>query len=152
MSLTSTWLFRCYVWSACSSSEGIQTRLQNGANKNWRLMFNPEVSLMAYSDHGYGCPSLRAGGATSRKPGVLGRWTLRRTVQVRFGFDLGFRISDPGFLTTIDDFELNSSNFAICSLSLTSFSANFQAAFRNRRSGGTTIFVVAPRQFIKHPG
>jgi len=56
MYLTSIWLFRCYVWSACSSSEGIQTRPQSGANKNWRLMFNPDVALMAYSDHGYGRP------------------------------------------------------------------------------------------------
>ena len=34
-------------------------------------------------DHGYGRPSLRAVGSTSRKPGVLGCRTLRRTVQVR---------------------------------------------------------------------
>jgi len=60
--------------------------------------------------------------------------TLRRTVQVRLGFDLGFRISDLGFLTTIDDIELNSSDFAICSLLLTSFSANSQSAFRNPHS------------------
>jgi hypothetical protein len=52
MYLTSIWLFRCYVWPACSSSEGIQIRPQSGANKNWRLMFNPDVSLMAYSGHG----------------------------------------------------------------------------------------------------
>ena len=38
-------------------------------------------------------------------PGVLGCGTLRRTIQVSLGFDLGFRISDLGFLTTttIDD-------------------------------------------------
>ena len=88
---------------------------------------------MAYSDHGYGRPSLRAGGSTlrgvvsyppawkpdgmeagtesSRKPGVLGRLTLRRTVQVRFGANPAARLS-----------------------------------------GGTTILVVAPGQFIKHPG
>ena len=39
-------------------------------------------------------------------PGVLGYRTLRRTVQVRLGFDFGFRISDLGFLSTIDDIEL----------------------------------------------
>ena len=66
---------------------------------------------MAYSDHGYGRHSLRAGGAASRKPGVLGRLTLRRTVQVRFGANPAARLS-----------------------------------------GGTTILVVAPGQFIKHPG
>ncbi|MGB6379066.1 MAG: hypothetical protein WBG24_20330 [Syntrophobacteria bacterium] len=44
-------------------------------------------------DRGYGRPSLRAVGSTSRKPGVLGcsfgqaqdRLPLRRTVQVRLG-------------------------------------------------------------------
>ncbi|MGB7064695.1 MAG: hypothetical protein WBF55_06050, partial [Syntrophobacteria bacterium] len=36
-------------------------------------------------DRGYGRPSLRAVGSTSRKPGVLGCCTLRRTVQVRLG-------------------------------------------------------------------
>jgi len=45
--------------------------------------------------------------------GVLGCRPLRRTVQVRLGFDLGFRISDLGFLNTIDDIELNSADFAI---------------------------------------
>jgi hypothetical protein len=39
-------------------------------------------------------------------PGVLWCRTLRRTVQVRLGFDLGFRISDLGFLSTINDIEL----------------------------------------------
>ena len=34
------------------------------------------------------------------------RLPLRRTVQVRLGFDLGFRISDLGFLSRIDDIEL----------------------------------------------
>ena len=86
---------------------------------------------MAYYDHGYGCPSVR--------PRVFlrqaqDRLPLRRTVQVRLGFDLGFRISDLGFLTTIDDIELNSSDFAICSLVFTSFSANFQSAIRNPHS------------------
>jgi hypothetical protein len=56
--------------------------------------------------------------------------TLRRTVQVRLGFDLGFRISDLGFLTTITDIELSSSDFSIRSLVLTSFSVNFQSAIR----------------------
>ena len=54
-------------------------------------------------------------------PAVLGCRPLRRTVQVRLGFDLGFRISDLGFFTTIDDIELNNSDFAICSLVLTNF-------------------------------
>ncbi|MDH3556686.1 MAG: hypothetical protein OEU80_10470 [Deltaproteobacteria bacterium] len=80
------------------------------------------------------------------------RLTLRRTVQVRLGFDLGFRILDLGFLTTIDDIELNSSDFAICSLVLSSFSANFQSAFRNRRPGGTPFSTVSRHQFVKHPG
>ena len=66
-------------------------------------------------------------------PGVLGCRPLRRTIQVRLGFDLGFRISDLGFLT-IDDIELNSSDFAICSLALKSFSVNFQSAIRNLHS------------------
>jgi len=68
--------------------------------------------------------------------------TLRRTIQVRLDFDLGFRISDLGFLTTIDDNELNSSGFAICSLVLTKFSANFQSAFRNPHSA--MVDPVAP--------
>ena len=75
-------------------------------------------------------------------PGVLGCRPLRRTVQVRLGFDLGFRISDLGFLTTIDDIELNSSDFAICSLVFTSFSANFQSAIRNPHSA--IVDPVAP--------
>ena len=58
------------------------------------------------------------------------RLPLRRTVQVRLGFDLGFRILNLGFLPTIDDIELNSSDFAICSPVLMSFSANFQSAIR----------------------
>jgi len=62
------------------------------------------------------------------------RLTLRRTVQVRLGFDFGFRISDLGFFTTIDNIELNSSDFATCSLVLTNFSVNFQSAFRNPHS------------------
>ena len=36
-------------------------------------------------DPGYGRPSLRGVGSTSRKPGVLGCRLLRRTVQVRLG-------------------------------------------------------------------
>ena len=67
-------------------------------------------------------------------PGVLGCRTLRRTVQVRLGFDLGFGISDLGFLITIDDIELNRSDFAICSPVVRSFSANFQSAIRIPRS------------------
>ena len=39
-------------------------------------------------------------------------------------------ISDLGFLTTIADIELNSSDFSIRSLVLKSFSVNFQSAFR----------------------
>jgi glycopeptide antibiotics resistance protein len=85
-------------------------------------------------------------------PGVLGCRTLQRTLQVRLGLEFGFGISDLGFLTTIDDVELNTSDFAICSLVLKSFSASFQSAFRNRRSGGKPIFAVSPQQFMKHPG
>ena len=74
--------------------------------------------------------------------GVLGcsfgyaqdKLTLRRTVQFRLGFDLGFGISDLGFFNTIDDIELNSSDIAICSLVLTNFSASFQSAVRNPHS------------------
>ena len=36
-------------------------------------------------------------------PGVLGCRPLRRTIQVRLGFDLGFGIWDLGFLTIIYD-------------------------------------------------
>jgi hypothetical protein len=50
--------------------------------------------------------------------------------QVRLGFDLGFGISDLGFLTTIAYIELNSSNFSIRFLILTSFLVNFQSAIR----------------------
>ncbi len=67
-------------------------------------------------------------------PGVLGCRTLRRTVQVRLGFDFGFRILDLGFLTTIDDIELKNSDLAIRSLVRTSFSENFQSAIRNPHS------------------
>ena len=78
-------------------------------------------------------------------PGVLGYRTLRRTVQVRLGLDLGFRILDFGFLTAIDDIELNSSDFAIFTI------RNPESAFRNRRPGGTPIFVVSRQQFMKYP-
>ena len=67
-------------------------------------------------------------------PGVLGFRLLRRTIQVCLGFDLGFRILGLGFLTTNVDIRLNSSDFAIGSLVLTSFSENFQSAFRNPHS------------------
>ena len=78
-------------------------------------------------------------------PGVLGPRTLRRTVQVRLGFDLKFRILDLGFLTTIDGIEFNSSDFAICSLVLTSFSVNFQSAFRNPHSAIVNPVARPPR-------
>ncbi len=41
-------------------------------------------------------------------PGVLRCRPLRLTFQVRLGFGLGFGILDLGFLSTIDDIELNS--------------------------------------------
>ena len=41
-------------------------------------------------------------------PGVLRCRPLRRTFQLRLGFGLGFGILDLGFLTTIDDIEVNS--------------------------------------------
>ncbi len=82
------------------------------------------------ADHGYGRPSLRAVGSTSRTPCVLGCRPLRRTIQVGLGFDLGFGISDLGFLSTINDIELNSSDFTICFLVLTYSSANFKSAIR----------------------
>ena len=58
-------------------------------------------------------------------PGVLGCRPLRRTVQVRLGFDFGFGISDLGFLSTIDDIELTDqiSPFALW------FSRAFQQIF-----------------------
>ncbi len=71
--------------------------------------------------------------------------TLRRTVQVRLGFDLGFWISDLGFLTTLADIELNSSDFSVRSLVLTSFSANFQSAFRNPHSAIVDPVARPPR-------
>jgi hypothetical protein len=108
---------------------------------------------MICCDHGYGRPSLRAVGSilrgvvpyppawksygleagteSSRKPGVLGRRLLRRTIQVRLGFEFGFWISDLGFLATIDNITPNSSDFTICSQSLTNIFASFQSAFRN---------------------
>jgi len=64
--------------------------------------------------------ALRAG---SRESSGVG--PLRCTVQVRLGLEFGFGISDIGFLTTIDEVELNSADFAICFLLLKSFSANF---------------------------
>ena len=73
-------------------------------------------------------------------PGVLGPRTLLRTVKYASA-----SISDLGFFTTIDDIELNSSDVAICSPVLTSFSANFQSAFRNHRPGGTAISTVSRR-------
>ena len=99
-----------------------------------------------------GGPRIWSSFSPSRKPCVLGCRPLRRTIQVRLGFDLGFRISDLGFLNTNVDIKLNSSDFAIGSRILTSFSANFHSAFRNRQSGGTPIFAVSSHQFMKLPG
>jgi len=75
------------------------------------------------ADHGYGRPPVR--------PRVSAR---RRTIQVRLGLDLGFRIWDFGFLTAIDNVELKSSDLPLFSLVLTCFGANFQSAFRNPHS------------------
>ena len=80
--------------------------------------------------------------ATSRKPGVLGCLTRRRTVQVRLGLEFGFGISDLGSLTTTDDVEHNTSDFAICSLVLKSFLANFQSTIHIRHSA--IVDPVAP--------
>jgi hypothetical protein len=63
-------------------------------------------------------------------PGVLGCRLLRRTVQVRLGLDFGFRILDFGFLTTINDMKLTSSDFASFCLILMDFSRDFQSAIR----------------------
>ena len=49
------------------------------------MSLSPDISRIACCDRGYGRPSLRAVGSTSRKPGVLGYRTLRRTVQVHLG-------------------------------------------------------------------
>ena len=54
-------------------------------------------------------------------------------------------ILDVGFLTTIDDIELNSSDFGICSLVLKSFSVNFQSAFRNPHSAIVDPVARPPR-------
>jgi len=48
-------------------------------------------------------------------------------------------------LATIDDIEINSSDFAICSLVLTNFSANFQSAFRNPHSAIVDPVARPPR-------
>jgi hypothetical protein len=76
-------------------------------------------------------------------PGVLGCWYLRRTVQVRLGFDFGFRILDLGFCHLLPgSHEL-----------LSKFSFRIpQSAFRNRRPGGKPIFVVSRQQFMKYLG
>jgi hypothetical protein len=113
-------------------------------------------------------------------PGVLGCRPLRRTVQVRLGFDFRFRILDLGFFTTIDDIELNISDFAICFLVRSAF-RNPHSAIVNpvarpprlseqARDGGQAhpsssrslrsaqsrkrvpSFVVSRQQFLKYPG
>ena len=99
-------------------------------------------------------------------PGVLGSRTLRRTVQVRLGFDFGFWISDLGFLSTVNDIELTvqMSRFVL------RFSQAFQqifipqSAFRNPHSStrwqahfhglATSIrelsrLVLAPQVFVR---
>ena len=78
-------------------------------------------------------------------PGVLGCGHLRRTIQVRLGFDFRFRILDLGFFTTIDDIELNISDFAICFLVRISSSANFHSAFRNPHSAIVNPVARPPR-------
>jgi hypothetical protein len=55
-----------------------------------------------------------------------------RTPTLRAGSQ--FRILDVGFFSTIDDMELNISDFAICFLVRISSSANFHSAFRNPHS------------------
>ncbi|MGB7031096.1 MAG: hypothetical protein WBF29_06585, partial [Syntrophobacteria bacterium] len=90
-----------------------------------------------------GSPRLRSPRLARDRRDRQDRLPLRRTVKVRLGFDVGFRIcpsdshpsggfpvSDLGFLTTIDDIELNSLDFAIRFLVLRSFSVNFQSVFR----------------------
>ena len=72
-------------------------------------------------------------------PGVLESRTLRRTVQVRLGFDFEFWISDLGFLSTIDDIKLTVRISPFVVWVRTSFSVNFQSAIYNRPSGGTPI-------------
>ena len=75
--------------------------------------------------------------------GVLGYRLLRRTIQGTPR--LLFWISDLGFLTTIDDIELCSSDFAICSPVLKSLRANFQSAFRNPHSAIADPVARPPR-------
>ncbi|MDH3801166.1 MAG: hypothetical protein OEU80_03660 [Deltaproteobacteria bacterium] len=111
-------------------------------------------------------------------PGVLGSRTLRRTVQVRLGFDFGFWISDLGFLSTVNDIELTvqMSRFVL------RFSQAFQqifipqSAFRNPHSSTrwhahlirarsaqsctasgiydkrVPIFTVSRHRFVNYPG
>ena len=66
-------------------------------------------------------------------PGVLGcsfgRLRTSSPCDVLFKY-ASASILDLGFFTTIDYTELNSSDFTIRSLVLTSFSVNFQSAFR----------------------
>ena len=112
---------------------------------------------MVYCDRGYRHPSgrpqvfLRQDLSTSSGRVAQDKRTLRRTVQVRLGFDFGFWISDLGFLITIDDIELTIQISPFVNLVFMSFSANFQSAIYNRRPGGTTIFAVSRQQFMKHP-
>jgi hypothetical protein len=58
---------------------------------------------------------------------------------------LRFWILDFGFFTTIDDIELASSDFAICSLVLMNFLANFQSAIRSLHSAIVDPVARPPR-------
>jgi len=93
------------------------------------------------ADHGYGRPSWRPRVFLRQTPRDYARdrqdrLPLRRTVQVRLGFDFGFWISDLGFLSTVNDIELTvqMSRFVL------RFSQAFQqifipqSAFRNPHS------------------
>jgi hypothetical protein len=73
-------------------------------------------------------------------PGVLGCRLLRRTVQVRLGSNFGFRISDFEFKKREHKIRAQL-EFRIP-----------QSAFCIRLLGGTPIFMVSRRQFMKHPG
>jgi hypothetical protein len=87
-------------------------------------------------------------------PGVLGYRPLRRTLQVRLGFDFGFRISDFCLQLTISNVTAQIVPSAL-SLSKTFRQiSNPHSAIRIPQSstGGTAIFVVSTQQFMKHPG
>ena len=90
-------------------------------------------------DRGYGRPS--------------GRPLMSQLATYRLGrTHIGFGIWDFGFLTKIDDIEFNSSDFAMISLVLQSFSGRLSIRILKSLPGGTHIFTVSRLQFMRNPG